>query len=323
MEYRRLGKSGLQVSALSFGAWVTFAQQISRETARDLMRTAFDAGVNFFDNAEAYAQGKAETVMGKIFHKEGWGRDEFVVSSKVFWGGDKPNQKGLCRKHVVEACHAAMERLRVDYLDLYFCHRPDPDTPMEETVRAMSDLIAQGKVLYWGTSEWSAAQINEAYTIARDLGLVPPTMEQPQYNMFVRDKVEREFAPLYGDIGLGTTIWSPLASGLLTGKYNAGDPGDTRMSLKGYEWLKERMSNEEAKKQMETVKALAGVASDLGTNLPRLALAWCLRNPHVSTVITGASRVEQLEDNLGALEIVPKLTPEVLEKIEGLLGNKP
>ena len=218
MEYRRLGKSGLQVSALSFGAWVTFAQQITKETARDLMRTAFDGGVNFFDNAEAYAQGKAETVMGKILDKEGWGRDEFVVSSKVFWGGDKPNQKGLCRKHVVEACHAAMERLRVDYLDLYFCHRPDPDTPIEETVRAMSDLIAQGKVLYWGTSEWSAAQINEAANVARELGLVPPTMEQPQYNMFVRDKVEREFAPLYGDLGLGTTIGSPLARGRHPGK---------------------------------------------------------------------------------------------------------
>ena len=211
----------------------------------------------------------------------------------------------------------------MDYLDLYFCHRPDPETPVEETVRAMADLIAQGKGLYWGTSEWSAAQINEAANVARELGLPSPTMEQPQYNMFVREKVEKEFAPLYGDLGLGTTIWSPLASGLLTGKYNAGDPGDTRMSLKGYEWLKERMSNDEAKKQLEAVKALAGVASDLGTNLPRLALAWCLRNPHVSTVITGASRVEQLEDNLGALEVVPKLTPEVLEKIEGLLGNKP
>ncbi len=323
MEYRRLGKSGLQVSALSFGAWVTFAQQISKETARDLMRTAFDAGVNFFDNAEAYAQGGAEKVMGKILKKEGWGRDEFVVSSKVFWGGDKPNQKGLCRKHVVEACHAALERLRVDYLDLYFCHRPDPATPVEETVRAMADLIAQGKVLYWGTSEWSAAQINEAANVARELGLPLPTMEQPQYNMFVREKVEKEFAPLYGDIGMGTTIWSPLASGLLTGKYNSGDPGDTRMSLKGYEWLKERMSNDEAKRQLETVKALGSLASDLGTNLPRLALAWCLRNPNVSTVIMGASRVEQLEDNLGALEVVAKLTPEVLEKIEGLLANKP
>lgn len=323
MEYRRLGKSGLKVSALSFGAWVTFAQQISKETASDLMVAAFDAGVNFFDNAEAYAGGKAETVMGKILEKQGWGRDEFVVSSKVFWGGEKPNQKGLCRKHVIEACHAALRRLRVEYLDLYFCHRPDPETPIEETVRAMTDLIRQGKVLYWGTSEWSAGQITEAYNLAQQYGLEKPTMEQPQYNMFTREKVEREFAPLYGDIGLGTTVWSPLASGLLTGKYNDGDPGDTRMSLKGYEWLKEHMTNDEAKKRLETVKALAGVAAELDTNLPRLALAWCLRNPHVSTVITGASRVEQLQDNMQAVEVVGRLTPEVLERIEGLLGNAP
>ena len=325
MEYRRLGKSGLKVSALSFGAWVTFAQQISKETASALMTTAFDAGVNFFDNAEAYAQGKAEVVMGEILKARGWPRDEFVVSSKVFFGagGEKPNQTGLSRKHVMEACHAAMARLQVDYLDLYFCHRPDPETPVEETVRAMTDLIRQGKVLYWGTSEWSADQINEAYNVARQYGLETPTMEQPQYNMFTRDKVEREFAPLYGDIGLGTTIWSPLASGLLTGKYNEGDPGDTRMSLKNYEWLKEQMTNDEARRRLETVKALAGLAGELGTNLPRLALAWCLRNPHVSTVITGASRVEQLQDNLGALEVTNHLTPEVLERIEGLLGNAP
>ena len=323
MEYRRLGKSGLKVSALSFGAWVTFAQQISKETASDLMVAAFDAGVNFFDNAEAYAGGKAETVMGKILEKQGWARDEFVVSSKVFWGGEKPNQKGLSRKHVIEACHAALRRLRVDYPDLYFCHRPDPETPIEETVRAMTDLIRQGKVLYWGTSEWSAEQISEAHNLARQYGFETPTMEQPQYNMFHREKVEKEFAPLYGDLGLGTTIWSPLASGLLTGKYNNGDPGDTRMSLKGYEWLKEHMTNDEAKKRLETVKALAGVAAELDTNLPRLALAWCLRNPHVSTVITGASRVEQLQDNMKAVEVVGRLTPEVLERIEGLLGNAP
>ena len=323
MEYRRLGKSGLQVSALSFGAWVTFAQQITKETASDLMAAAFDAGVNFFDNAEAYASGQAEVVMGEILKQHGWGRDEFVVSSKVFWGGDKPNQKGLSRKHVVEACHAALRRLQVDYLDLYFCHRPDPDTPIEETVRAMTDLIRQGKVLYWGTSEWTAAQITEAYNLAREHGLETPTMEQPQYNMFHRDKVEREFAPLYGDIGLGTTIWSPLASGLLTGKYNTGDPGDTRMSLKNYEWLKEGLTNEEGQRRLEVVKQLATVAGELHTNLPRLALAWCLRNPHVSTVITGASRVEQLKDNVEALDVVPRLTPEVLERIDDLLANKP
>ena len=323
MEYRRLGKSGLQVSALSFGAWVTFAQQISPETAGELMTTAFEGGVNFFDNAEAYAAGKAETVMGNVLKQKGWGRDEFVVSSKVFFGGSKPNQKGLSRKHVFEACYAAMRRLQVEHLDLYFCHRPDPDTPIEETVRAMSDLIHQGKVFYWGTSEWSAAQITEAHTIAREHGLEEPTMEQPQYHMFHRERVEKEYAPLYGEYGMGTTIWSPLASGLLTGKYNDGDPGDTRLSLKGYEWLKEAFSNEEAKQRLEAVKKLAAVASDLGTNLPRLALAWCLKNPHVSTVITGASRVSQLTDNLQALEVVPKLTDEVIGRIETILDNKP
>ena len=323
MEYRRLGKSGLPVSALSFGAWVTFAQQITPETAGELMTTAFDGGVNFFDNAEAYAGGKAEVVMGNVFKQKGWAREEFVVSSKVFWGGDKPTQKGLSRKHVFEACHAALRRLQVEHLDLYFCHRPDPDTPIEETVRAMSDLVHQGKIFYWGTSEWSAAQITEAHTIAREHGLEEPTMEQPQYHMFHRDRVEKEYAPLYGEYGMGTTIWSPLASGLLTGKYNEGDPGDTRLSLKGYEWLKEAFSNEEAKQRLEAVKKLAAVASDLGTNLPRLALAWCLKNPHVSTVITGASRVSQLTDNLQALEVVPKLTEEVIGRIEAILANKP
>ena len=323
MEYRRLGKTGLQVSALSFGAWVTFAQQITPETAQALMVTAFDAGVNFFDNAEAYAAGKAETVMGDILKKTGWRRDEFVVSSKVFWGGDKPNQKGLSRKHVFEACHAALGRLQVDHLDLYFCHRPDPNTPIEETVRAMTDLIRQGKVLYWGTSEWPAEGIAEAARLAAKHGLEAPVMEQPQYNMFHRERVEKEYAPLYGDLGLGTTVWSPLASGLLTGKYNDGDPGDTRLSLKGYEWLRESFTNEEARQRLEAVKALAGVAAELDATLPQLALAWCLKNPHVSTAIMGASKVAQLEDNLGALTILTKLTTEIMEKIESVLKNRP
>lgn len=323
MEYRHLGRSGLQVSALSFGAWVTFAQQITRETAVDLMTTAYDAGVNFFDNAEAYAAGQAEVIMGGILKERGWPRDEFLVSSKVFWGGEKPNQLGLSRKHVFDACHAALRRLQVDYLDLYFCHRPDLDTPVEETVRAMTDLIQQGKVLYWGTSEWGAERIMEAYECARKYHLVPPTMEQPQYNMFTRDKVEREFAGLYGDIGLGTTVWSPLASGMLTGKYLGGDPGDTRISLKNYEWLRESFTNEEAEQRLKVIRQLNDLAKGLDTNLPRMALAWCLKNPHVSTAIMGASRVEQLQDNLKALEVLPKLTPEVMEKIEGVLGNKP
>jgi len=261
--------------------------------------------------------------MGEILKERGWPRDEFVVSSKVFWGGDKPNQQGLSRKHVVEACHAALRRLQVDYLDLYFCHRPDPDTPVEETVRAMTDLIRQGKVLYWGTSEWGAIRITEAYEAARKYGLVPPTMEQPQYNMFTRDKVEREFAPLYGDIGLGTTVWSPLASGMLTGKYLGGDPGETRISLKNYEWLRESFTNEEATRRLKVVGQLDDLAKGLDTSLPKLALAWCLKNPHVSTAIMGASRVVQLQDNLQALDTVAKLTPEVMGKIEGILDNKP
>src|SRR5512133_468211 len=236
--------------------------------------------------------------MGNILKKKGWPRDTFVVSSKVFWGGDRPNQEGLSRKHVIEGCHAALRRLQVDYLDLYFCHRADPNTPIEETVRAMSDLIAQGKVLYWGTSEWPAAAILRAHAIARELYLVPPTMEQPQYNMFERDKVEREFLPLYERVGLGTTVWSPLASGLLTGKYNEGDPGDTRISMPMYSWLR---------RQLEKVKQLAKVAGDLGVTLPKLALAWCLKNPNVSTVITGASKPEQVRENMTAGKAVDQL----------------
>ncbi|MEY2519099.1 MAG: hypothetical protein QOF24_858 [Verrucomicrobiota bacterium] len=319
MKYRRLGKSGLQVSELSFGAWVTFAQQITEKTAEKLMTIAYDAGVNFFDNAEAYANGKAEIVMGRILKRRGWGRDTFLVSSKVFWGGDLPNQEGLSRKHVIEACHAALRRLRLDYLDLYFCHRPDPDTPIEETVRAMSDLIAQGKVLYWGTSEWSAAGITEAHRIARELRLVPPTMEQPQYNMFHREKVEKEFVPLYDTVGLGLTIWSPLASGLLTGKYNDGDPGGTRISLKDYAWLREEFETKEARKRLAKVKKLAAVAGDLGTTLPRLALAWCLKNPRVSSVITGASKLSQVKENMKAGELADQLTGEVMKKIDAIL----
>lgn len=321
MKYRRLGKSGLQLSELSFGAWVTFAQQISNETAEELMTIAYDSGVNFFDNAEAYAEGRAEIVMGNILKKQGWSRDTFVVSSKVFWGGDRPNQEGLSRKHVIEACHAALRRLQVDYLDLYFCHRPDPDTPIEETVRAMSDLIAQGKVLYWGTSEWSSAGILRAHAIARECHLVPPTMEQPQYNMFEREKVEREFAPLYEKVGLGTTVWSPLASGLLTGKYNDGDPGDTRISMPIYSWLREQFETNEARHRLEKVKQLAAVAGDLGVTLPKLALAWCLKNPNVSTVITGASKADQVRENMKAGDVVQQLNEGVMKRIESILQS--
>jgi voltage-dependent potassium channel beta subunit len=322
MNYRRLGKSGLQLSELSFGAWVTFGQQISDETAEQLMTVAYDSGVNLFDNAEAYANGRAETIMGQILKRRGWQRDTFVVSSKVFWGGNLPNQEGLSRKHVSEACHAALRRLQVEHLDLYFCHRPDPNTPIEETVRAMTDLIRQGKVLYWGTSEWSAEQITEAHRIARELLLEPPTMEQPQYNMFHRDKVEREFAPLYRDFGLGATVWSPLASGLLTGKYNHGVPADSRVAMPMYQWLQETFQLND-QRALEKVQQLAIVARDLGATLPKLALAWCLKNPHVSTVITGASKPEQVRENMTAPEFVACLDQTAMQRIESILQNSP
>ncbi len=323
MEYRRLGKSGLKVSALSFGSWVTFGNQVDDGAAVELLKLAYDGGVNFFDNAEAYAHGESERIMGRALKRLAWGRDTYCVSSKVYWGGQLPTQRGLSRKHVVDACHAALERLQVDYLDLYFCHRPDLETPVEETVRAMGDLVAQGKVLYWGTSEWTAEQLAEAAGVARALGTAPPTMDQPQYNMFERDKVEREFHRLYETIGLGTTIWSPLASGILTGKYGKGIPKGSRVTLPEYKWLRERFENEEGRARIRKARELEGVAADLGTSLARLAIAWCLVNPHVSTVILGASKASQLEHNLAAVELVPKLTPDVLERIEGLLGNKP
>lgn len=321
MQYRRLGKSGLQVSALSFGAWVTFGSQVEDDTAEACMKTAYDNGVNFFDNAEAYAGGKAEEVMGGILKKLGWSRDTFVVSSKVFWGGELPNQKGLSRKHVIEACHAALKRLQVDYLDLYFCHRPDPETPIEETVRAMNTLIEQGKILYWGTSEWSAREIQEAIGIASSLGLTGPTMEQPQYNLLHRDRVEKEFDPIYQSAnGLGTTIWSPLASGLLTGKYNDGIPDDSRLGK--VKWLREMIQKDpdEWERKLNKIKALGKIADDLGVPMAQLAVAWCLLNQNVSTVILGASRESQLQENFKAMEVLPKLTPEIQEKIESAVS---
>ena len=284
------------------------------------MSAAYEAGVNFFDNAEAYAGGKAEAVMGNVLKKTGWPRESFVVSSKVFWGGEGPNDKGLSRKHIYEACRRSLKRLQLDYLDLFFCHRPDPTTPIEETVRAMDDLIHQGLVLYWGTSEWSAAGIMRAYGIAHEHGLIPPQMEQPQYNMIHRERVEKEYLPLYTEIGLGTTIWSPLASGLLTGKYNNGIPQGTRASLPGYDWIKDYWLTPQ---NLEKVKQLEPTAKAMGCSLAQLALAWCLKNPHVSTVITGATRPEQVIENMKADEIVNKLDDSVMEKIDGILGNKP
>ena len=323
MQYRRLGKSGLKVSEFSFGAWVTFGKQVGEDAAASIMGAAYDAGVNFFDNAEGYEQGNAEKVMGEALKQLNWSRDSFAVSSKVFWGGTKPTQKGLSAKHVTDAAHAALKRLGVDYLDLYFCHRPDIDTPIEETVRAMHNLVTQGKVLYWGTSEWSAQQLTEAYAVARSHDLTPPTMEQPEYNLFRREKVEAEFLPLYDLIGLGTTIWSPLASGILTGKYNNGIPADSRIALPGYEWLKARLESEQGKDQLAKVQKLAKLADEVGLPIHHLALLWCLNNRHVSTVILGASKLSQLKDNLKALDSRDKLTPEVIGKIEEIVQNKP
>ncbi|MCB9419121.1 MAG: aldo/keto reductase [Ardenticatenaceae bacterium] len=326
MEYRRLGKSGLKVSVLSFGSWVTFGNQMDVDAALESMAAAYDAGCNFFDNAEIYAHGQSETIMGQALKKSGWRRDSYIVSSKVMWGAipdTQPTQRGLSRKHLVEACHQAMERLQVDYLDLYFCHRPDPEVPIEEVVWTMSNLIQQGKVLYWGTSEWSAQQLMEAYSVARQYNLIPPTMEQPQYHMFHRHTVEVEYARLYEAIGLGTTIWSPLASGLLTGKYNDGVPDDSRLTLPGYEWLREMFESEEGRRRIQKTRELTQVADELGTSMAKLAIAWCVKNPNVSTVITGASRVEQVVENMAALEVVPLLTDDVMEKLEAVLDNKP
>jgi voltage-dependent potassium channel beta subunit len=323
MEYRFLGKSGLRVSALSLGAWVTYGGQVGEQVAHECMSAAIEAGVNFFDNAEAYANGNAETVMGSVVKKAGWKRSDLVISTKIFWGGEGPNNTGLSRKHILEATDASLRRLQMDYVDLIFCHRPDPLTPVEETVRAMNHVINQGKALYWGTSEWSAARLMEAYGIARREHLIPPLMEQPQYHMFHRERVEKEYAQLYREIGLGTTIWSPLASGLLTGKYNNGIPEGTRVTLEGYGWLKKMFESEEGRQRIEKVKELTVIASDLGCTMAQLALAWCLKNPDVSTVITGASRAAQVTENMVALEVVGKLTTDVIEKIEAVLQNKP
>ncbi|MEZ4539660.1 MAG: aldo/keto reductase [Chloroflexota bacterium] len=326
MNYRRLGKSGLPISTLSYGSWVTFSTQLAVDAALETMTAAYDAGINFFDNAEVYALGQSETIMGQALQRAGWRRDTYIVSSKVIWGSvpdPKPTQRGLHRKHVFEACHDALRRLQVDYLDLYFCHRYDPNVPMEELVRTMTDLVHQGKVLYWGTSEWTPSQIMEAYGVAREYGLVPPTMEQPEYNMFRRDRVEVELAPLYEKMGLGTTIWSPLYYGVLTGKYNDGIPDESRATLPGYEWMREIIESDEGHSRLDKVRELTRVAKDLDTSTTRLALAWCLKNPHVSTVILGASRVEQLRDNLQALDVVPRITNDVMAAIDEILGNKP
>ena len=319
-----MGKSGLQVSLLSFGSWVTFHKQIEDNSADALMGLAYDNGVNFFDNAEGYALGESEKMMGRVLKAKGWDRTSYIVSSKVFFGwrgnDNKPNQTGLSRKHITEACHEALQRLQVDYLDLYFCHRPDKNVPIEEVVWAMNHLLQQGKILYWGTSEWSAQEIMEAHLFARQYNLVGPTMEQPEYNLFHRDKIEVEFAQLYKTVGLGTTIWSPLAAGLLTGKYNNGIPADSRLAVKGFEWLKDKHYSEA---KVEKIKKLEPITEQLQCSLAALSIAWCIKNPNVSTAILGATKKEQLLENLKALEVLPKLTDEVMQQIDAVVESKP
>jgi voltage-dependent potassium channel beta subunit len=322
MEYRQLGRSGLMVSSLSYGSWITLDSN-SADTQKRCMHTAYDAGVNFFDNAEVYSNGESEAVMGRIIKEANWSRDTYIVSSKVFWGGDKPTQRGLSRKHVVETCNAALKRLQVDYLDLYFCHRPDPLTPVEETVRTMNDLITQGKILYWGTSEWPADLISQAHMAARENRLIGPTMEQPQYNMLNREKVEKEYLRLFRNFGMGTTIWSPLASGILTGKYINGIPDGSRLSKPGLEWLKDIYLGQNVDSLNARLKKLQNISQDLGMTLPQLGVAWCLKNKNVSSVILGASRPEQLSETLKAEALSIKLTPEIMTSIDAALENVP
>jgi voltage-dependent potassium channel beta subunit len=324
MKYRFLGRSGLKISALSYGAWVTFGDQFDEDAAAESMKIAYDAGVNYFDNAEAYGSGKSEEMMGSILQNMGWKRSDLVLSTKIFWAGDGINDQGLSFKHIKEGTEAALKRLQTDYVDLLFCHRPDKFTPVYETVWAMNQMIREGKALYWGTSEWPADKIRHAYEIARREHLLPPLMEQPQYNMLHRQKVEREFTRLYDGIGLGTTIWSPLASGLLTGKYNDGIPEGSRLSMDKYDWLREELLGEEnGQSNLERIKKLGSISDELGISMANMALAWCLKNPNVSTVITGASKPEQVTENMKAVDAVDQLTDDVMSRIEEVLNNKP
>ena len=320
MNYRRLGKTGLKVSELSYGSWVTFSFQIGQKKVTEMLKLAYDSGINFFDNAEAYASGESEKLMGKSIKDLGWGRDTYIVSSKVFWGGRKPTQNGLSHKHIMDACHAALKRLKVEYLDLFFCHRPDPDTPIEETVRAMHTLILQGKICYWGTSEWSYEQIAEAYKVAKELNLTPPSMEQPEYNMFNRIKIEKEFLPLFKKYQLGTTIWSPLCSGLLTGKYLGKSPKNTRTSLKNYKFIKDNFESDEFAKKHDIVKQLKDLSEEIDIPLVNLSLCWCLKNKNVSTVILGASKISQLKQNLKTLDFIDIVDNSVLKRIEEIIS---
>ena len=323
MEYRKLGKSGLRVSELSYGSWVTFSFQLDKSKAKKTMKHAYDAGINFFDNAEVYAAGESEKIMGAALKELGLQRDTYTVSSKVFFGGQLVTQRGLNAKHIRDGCDAALKRLKLDYLDLFFCHRPDFHTPVEETVRAMDVLVKQGKILYWGTSEWPADRIREAYLIAYKYGLTPPSMEQPEYNMFNRMKLEKEYLGLFDSEGMGTTIWSPLASGVLTGKYNRGIPKGSRMSLPEYKFLRDKLESKEGSDRLNKVKRLGKVADKLGISLAQLSLAWCLKNKNVSTVILGATNTKQLDENLKSIEYKDLLTDSVMGRIENILKNMP
>lgn len=324
MEYRRMGRSGLQLSVLSFGSWVTFHKQIADNSADALMSMAYDSGINFFDNAEAYALGESEKMMGRVLKNKNWDRTSYTLSSKAYFGwrgkDNKPNQTGLSRKHLMEACHEALQRLQTDYLDLYFCHRPDTGVPIDEVVWTMHNLIQQGKILYWGTSQWSGAEIMEAHRAADRYNLIGPTVEQPQYNMFERFKMEQDYLPVFKNAGMGTTIWSPLAAGFLTGKYNNGIPADSRLAIEGFDWLKDRWIQDA---KLEKVKKLGVLADTLGVSLAALSIAWTIKNPHVTTAILGATKKEQLTENLKALDVLPLLTDEVMTKIEDILQNKP
>jgi voltage-dependent potassium channel beta subunit len=324
MEYRRLGKSGLELSVLSFGSWVTFHKQLDDSLADELMGIAYDKGINFFDNAEVYALGESEKMMGRVLKKKKWDRTSYTVSSKAYFGWrgkeNKPNQIGLSRKHLVEACHEALQRLQLDYLDLFFCHRPDVNVPIEEVVWTMHNLIQQGKILYWGTSQWSGAEIMEAHRVAQQYKLIGPVMEQPQYNMFERFKMEQDYLPVFKNVGLGTTIWSPLAAGFLTGKYNDSIPADSRLGMEGFDWLKDRWIQDA---KLEKVKKLTELSKQYNISLASLAIAWTIKNPNVTTAILGATKRSQLEDNLKALDVVKLLTPELLVQIENILQNKP
>ncbi|MFL3044691.1 MAG: aldo/keto reductase [Candidatus Neomarinimicrobiota bacterium] len=322
MKYRNLGKSGLKVSELSYGSWVTFSFQVDTALATEMLKIAYDSGVNFFDNAEAYASGEAEIIMGEALKKLGFTRDTYCISSKAFWGGQLPTQRGLSAKHLTDACNAALQRLQVDYLDLFFCHRPDPETPIEETVRSMHTLVIQGKIIYWGTSEWEASQIEEAYQIAEKYYLTPPTMEQPEYNMFNRSKLEKEYIDLFKKRGLGTTTWSPLASGLLTGKYKNGIPEDTRMNLSGYEFLRQRLESEEGRVMVNKVKQLEELADTAGIPLVNMALGWCLQNKNVSTVILGSSKPKQLKQNLKTLNYLDQFDDSLMQQIDKIISNQ-